>query len=210
MRDAVRSRVHRCVFLSVLAGGLALAGPAMAVPGPEEMVRETSEQVLARLRADREALQKSPVKIDALIEQLLLPRFDFARMSRLVLGKHWRNASADQRARFTEEFRNLLVRTYGTALLQYTDEKIRYLPLRAEPDATDVTVDTEIVRSRGPAIPVQYALALKDGEWKVYDVIIDGVSLVINYRGTFGDLVREKGLDALIDTLAEKNRKGEK
>jgi phospholipid transport system substrate-binding protein len=82
--------------------------------------------------------------------------------------------------------------------------------MRAAPDATDVSVDTEIVQPQGPPIPVQYSLALADGAWKVYDVVVDGVSLVINYRGSFGDVVREQGLDALIERLAEKNRKGEK
>jgi len=204
------SRTRRTLHAGLVT--LALLGvgaPALAVLGPEELVRQTSEQVLSRLRADREGLQKSPAKIYGLIEELVLPHFDFERMSRLVLGKYWRRANAAQRTRFTEEFRNLLVRTYGTALLQYTDEKIRYLPLRAETNATDVSVDTEILQPQGLPIPVQYSLALTDGEWKVYDVVIEGVSLVINYRGSFGDLVRDKGLDGLIERLAEKNRKGE-
>ncbi len=188
---------------------LGLAGQVLAVPGPEELVRETSEQVLSHLRADRAELQQSPAKIYGLIEEFVLPHFDFVRMSRLVLGKRWRGATEEQRARFTEEFRNLLVRTYGTALLQYTEQKIRYLPLRAEAGATDVSVDTEIVQPQGPAILVQYSLALTDGEWKVYDVVIEGVSLVINYRGSFGDLVRDRGMDGLIKTLAEKNQKGQ-
>jgi len=204
-RDSIRGRASLAVILF-----LGLAAPAWAVSGPEELVRETSEQVLSRLRADRDELQKSPAKIYGLIEEFVLPHFDFPRMSRLVLGKHWRGASEEQRTRFTEEFRNLLVRTYGTALLQYTDQKIRYLPLRAEANATDVSVDTEIVQPQGPPIAVQYSLALTDGSWKVYDVVIEGVSLVINYRGSFGDLARDKGLDALIESLAKKNRKGEK
>jgi phospholipid transport system substrate-binding protein len=197
-------RILCALCLSFLAAGVTTTTAAQS---PLDLVRETSEEVLSKLRADKEKLQKDPALLYGLIQDYVLPHFDFQRMSRLVLGKYWRQASPDQRERFTDQFRTLLVRTYGTALLQYTDQTVKYLPLRAPPDATDVTVDTEVVQPSGPPIPVQYSLVLEGEEWKVYDVTIDGVSLVINYRGSFGDQIRKQGLDALIQKLAEKNKK---
>jgi phospholipid transport system substrate-binding protein len=196
--------------LGAILVAVSLVVGAGAVQPPQDLVRETSEQVLARLRADREALKKNPRRLDDLIQELVIPHFDFERMARLVVGKNWRQATPDQRKRFVQEFRTLLVRTYGTSLLQYTDEKIRYEPLRADTGATDISVNTTILRSAGPPIPVQYSLSFSGTDWKVYDVVIDGVSLVITYRGSFADQVRKGGFESLIDQVAEKNRQGVK
>ncbi len=181
---------------------------AQATLGPREQVIETSKQILDVLRARREALQADSSLIYGYINEILLPHFDFARMARSVLGKHWRRASNDQRRRFIAEFQNLLVRTYGTALLEYTNQKIVYLPLRTSATHTRVTVRTEIRPPGGFPIPVNYGMYQRKSGWEVYDVIIDGVSLVTNYRSSFSQDIQRYGLNYLIGKLAERNRKG--
>lgn len=187
---------------------LLTAGPLQARPGDEaqSLVRETTDEVLSRLEARREALRKDPGQLDALIEDVVLPHFDFEAMSRLVLARYWRRANPDQRRRFVEEFRNLLVRTYGTALLEYTGQTIEYPPLHAREGDRRVNVPTRVVpQEGGPAIPIVYRLYRKGGEWKVYDISVDGASLLLNYRNSYGRLVRREGMEALIERMARKN-----
>jgi phospholipid transport system substrate-binding protein len=145
-----------------------------------------------------------------MVDQNVLPHFDFRKMSALVLGSNWREADAGQRDRFTSEFRQLLVRTYATALLKYTDEKVVMLPYRAPPpDDRTVTVKTEVRRSGQPPIPIHYEFYLnRDGQWKVYDVSIEGVSIVTSYTNTYAERVRRDGLDKLIAGLSQENRDG--
>ncbi|GAB6041754.1 ABC transporter substrate-binding protein [Endothiovibrio diazotrophicus] len=172
------------------------------------MVRSTSEQMLTTLRAEKETIQDKPERIYGLVEKIVLPHFDFKRMAQWVLGKHWRRADERQRERFTNEFRTLLVRTYATALNEYADTTISYLPLRAAGEADDVTVRTEAEVAGGLPVPVDYKLHLEGGEWKVYDVAIDGLSLVTNYRSSFASEIRESSVDGLITKLSERNRQG--
>jgi len=190
---------------ALLVLGLFFSLAAYASQEPQQLVQSTSDQVLERLKKDHDNLQKNPNLIYPLVEDLVLPHFDFTKMSQWVLGVNWRTASADQKARFTAEFRNLLVRTYAKALLEYTDQKINYLPLHAEDDAKTVTVKTEIVQAGGQNIPVYYSMYRKGDAWKVYDISIDGVSLVNNYRTSFANDIRQSGLDKLIERLAEMN-----
>lgn len=190
---------------------LALLGwnPALAAPvSPLEVVRSTSEQMLDRLRAERSLIEAEPARLYGLVEDIVLPHFDFRRMAQWVLGKYWRRATPEERERFTSEFRTLLVRTYSTALLDYTDQEIHYLPLKLPEGASDATVRTEVVQPGGPPIPIDYRMYWDGSEWKVYDVAINGVSLVANYRSTFAAEIRQRGLDALIARLAERNRDG--
>lgn len=189
--------------------GLVPAASATADAGPEaaeQVIRETTTEVLNRLAGQREALQQEPARLYGLIEEVVLPHFDFEAMSRLVLGRYWRSASEAQRSRFTEEFRGLLVRTYGTALLEYTGQEIRYRPVHAEEDLRRLRVPTEVVpEGGGPPIPIVYRLYDTEGQWKVYDITVDGVSLLLNYRNSYSQVVRREGLDVLIQRMAEKN-----
>ncbi|MGA7802044.1 MAG: ABC transporter substrate-binding protein [Gammaproteobacteria bacterium] len=180
--------------------------PACAAPtGPRAVVRATSERLLVVLQqqgaADRGQLYQA-------VDRIILPNMDFRRMSRWVLGVYWRRASPDQRKHFVAEFRTLLVRTYVTALEQYHDQKIRCLPVAVKPGATDVTVRTQILPANGPSVPVAYRMHLAQGQWKAYDVTIDGMSLVANYRASFAGQVQAGGLDRLIQQLATRNRQG--
>ena len=172
-----------------------------------ELVRSTSERVLERLRDQSESIKGHPERIYGLVNEMVLPHFDFERMARWVLGKNWRRADAAQQRRFVEEFRTLLVRTYATALNEYADTHIRYLPLHAPADADDVSVKTEAEVAGGLPVPVDYSLYRTDqGDWKVYDVAIDGLSLVTNYRSTFAGEIRSSGIEGLIEKLEARNR----
>jgi phospholipid transport system substrate-binding protein len=186
---------------------ITLARPAVAAHPAEQLVIDTTDKVLARLKADSERLKADSSLIYPLVEDLVLPHFDFERMSIWVLGKNWRSADKGQQQQFTNEFRTLLVRTYAKALLEYTDQQLRYLPLRADDTADKVTIKTEIEQSGGPSIPLHYSMYLnKGGEWKVYDIKVDGVSLVSNYRSSFATEIRNGGIPKLLDKLVQMNQ----
>jgi phospholipid transport system substrate-binding protein len=182
---------------------------AAAVTDPLNLVRDTSERCLSEIINRKAELTETPGKIYSLVDDIVLPSFDFERMSRLVLGKFWRQASEQEKQDFVREFRQMLVRTYGTALLQFSGQEIKYLPMRLAPDATDVTVNTEVKNPGAPPVPINYSLYLAADDWKVYDVSIDGVSLVSNYRNSFNAQIRRYTLAGLIGKLADRNREGQ-
>jgi phospholipid transport system substrate-binding protein len=184
------------------------AAPAAKPAEALSLVQKTAEEMLRVLRDQRDTLKQHPERIYPLVEKIVVPHFDFERMSRLVLGRHWREASPAQRQRFMEEFRNLLVRTYASALLEYSEQTITYAPLRAAAGATDITIHTEIQQPGGLPIPLDYRMHYVAGAWKVYDVIAEGVSLVTNYRSSFANEIRQASLDTLIERLAARNRRG--
>ncbi len=185
----------------------ALTANAVPTPGnisPQELVRDTSSRMLSALRDEREEIAGNPGRLYELVADIVLPYFDFERMSQWVLGKNWRTATPEQRVRFVEQFRKLLVRTYGTALSGYADEKIIYLPHSDSAEGVKVTVRTEIEQG-GSTIPINYSMYNSKDGWKVYDVAISGVSLVTNYRSTFASIIRGEGMDSLIDQLVKRN-----
>lgn len=175
---------------------------------PQALVKKASDDMLKALKVHEAELAENPDKIYSLVEAILMPHFDFEKMSKLALGKNWRQASDEQRIRFTEEFRLLLIRTYSTAMLEYTDEEIRMLPFRDDLSRKRVSVPMEVVQPAGPAIPMALSLYQNEqDEWKVYDVKIDGISLVTNYRSSFATEIRNDGMEKLIENLAERNAK---
>jgi len=189
---------------------LALVGmqPTWAsIQGPLELVRNTATQVLAKVTDRKQELNNSPEKIVDLVTSIIVPHFDFNRMSQLVLGKYWRKASDDQKEAFVGQFQTLLIRTYAIALLNYSDQAIEYLPMHEQTSSSAVTVKTEVKTSGAPPIPIHYRLHQKEGNWMVYDVIIDNISLVSNYRTGFSNQIRRKGLNSLIAQLKKKNDK---
>lgn len=195
-------------YLLLLAVSLGLSQSALADEHPaQQLVMDTTARVLERLRSEHDRLQADNARIYPLVEELILPHFDFEKMSIWVLGKNWRSATPEQRKTFTREFQTLLVRTYATALLQYTDQKIDYLPFHAAEGAKRVTVRTEIVQQDGHNIPLNYSMYLNHaGRWMVYDITVDGVSLVTNYRSTFTAEINKGGIETLLANLAAKNR----
>ncbi len=183
-----------------------VASAADAMHPAAALVTQTADKIQAQLRAEREVVSKNPKRVYELVEQIVLPNFDFKSMSASVLGKHWRTASDDQKQRFTQEFKLLLVRTYAKALVDNMDRKITTQPLRAAEGATEVTVRTEIPQQGGFPLPINYSMELKDGAWKVFDVDIDGISMVKNYRSTFANEVKQGNVDDLIKKLTDRNQ----
>jgi len=172
----------------------------------DKLIKNTSEQVLKALDDQKELLKKDPNHVYKLVDDIILPHLDFEKMAKLALGKNWRKADAKQQKEFTEVFRQLLVRTYSKSLSEYTGQEIVYLPFRIKDGAKRATVKTEISQSSGFPIPIDYTLFLKGDAWKVYDIKIDGLSLVTNYRGSFAKEIRAKGISGLIKRLADKNK----
>lgn len=191
----------------VLMCTLLAPGLVAAMDDPVELVRMTSSHVLKQIDSRRRELERDSSHIYELVQKDIIPHFDFYVMSRGALGRHWRKASDDQKQRVASEFQEMLVRTYALSLLNYSGSDVQYLPFRAKPDATKVTVSTKVKANDGPPIPINYRLYLKDGHWLIYDVVIDGVSLVSNYRSSFSAEVRKGGIDGLIATLEARNKK---
>jgi phospholipid transport system substrate-binding protein len=199
--------MRKTLFLvSVLL--LSVLGVAHAEVAPEELVRKTADEILAEIKAHRDVYAKDYAKLYKMADEKVLLHFDFRRMSQWVLGRFWKQATPEQRDRFTSEFRDLLVGTYSQALLNYNDQKIIYLPVQRKPQDTEATVKTEVKQTGGqPNIPIHYSFYKnKDGAWKVYDITIEGVSLVTNYRSIYATKIREKGMDALIAEIADNNK----
>lgn len=201
----------RRLFATALAAWLALAGAGagaqlLAPPPvrPDAMMSALTADVMATLRADRAAGRATDLA--QLVEQRIVPVFDFPRMTRIALARNWRLASAEQQLRLTGEFRTLLVRTYSRALLEFRDQAIEYRPLRAPAGETDVTVRSSLRRAGAEPLSIDYEMADGAAGWQVYDVKIAGVSVVLAYRESFAATVRAEGIDGLIRALEEKNR----
>lgn len=191
-------------FFAVLA--LVLAGTAHAADTPPDVLaRTTTQEVLTLLKQDKDLRNGDLTKVYQLVEAKILPNFDFNRMTQLAVGKNWPRASAQQKQALVTEFRNLLVRTYSTSLTAFSNQTVEFKPLALKPDDDDVTVRTEIRQPGGQPIPIDYSMYKTSFGWKVYDVSIDGVSLVTNYRASFASTIRQNGIDGLIRTLAEQS-----
>ena len=185
---------------------LALSSVAFAEVSPDVLVRTTADEVLEIVKKDKDIQAGDQKKIFALAEEKILPNFNFERVCRLVLGKYWTTATKEQKAVFQREFRSLLLRTYASALSKYRNQTIEYAPLRAEPGAKRVTVKTQILQPGGQPIGIDYSLEKTNEHWKVYDIVIEGVSLVTNYRSQFSEEIRQSSLDGLIQKLIDKNK----
>jgi phospholipid transport system substrate-binding protein len=184
----------------------ATAPSATAVAAPEALVRDLSNEVLATIKADKALASGDVNRVQKLIDEKILPYVDFQKMTQLAVGRGWRQATPEQRAALTREFRTLLVRTYSGALSQVTDHQVQLRPFRAQPADTDVLVRTSVVASRGDPIQLDYRLEKTDAGWKIYDVNILGVWLVENYKTQFASQINAGGVDGLIKTLTDRNR----
>lgn len=194
------------LFGPVLAALLMLPVVTLAQDSPIQIVQDTSNRMIDALKANRSELDSNPDVVYQLVDEIVLPYFDFETMSRWVVGKYWRDATPQQQERFVTEFRTLLVRTYAKALEEYSNETVR-IPAQPEPpaDAKEVSVRSEIVPASGAPIPVNYSMHNRKGGWQVYDVVIDGISIVTNYRSSITDQIRKGGIDSAIAALAERN-----
>jgi phospholipid transport system substrate-binding protein len=198
----------KALALLTLLATLFLPPAALAAveDSAQQLVRTTMDRVLAVVRDRGEQLKDEPGELYRLVDKIILPHFDFQRMSRDVLRRYWDEASPEQRERFIEEFKNLLVRTYAKALTEYSDQKVKFLPLEDADGDDRVTVRTEVYQEGGFPIPISYSMYKRESRWLVYDVTIDGVSLVKNYRSAYRAQIRRGGLEQLIGMLAERNQ----
>jgi len=188
-------------FAVLVAIGSALA-EALA---PDALVRQITDGVVASLRLDSATRARESARIAALVERMIVPHFDFRRITRLAVGLGWRQATPEQRDELARQFKQLLVRTYSGALSNYSDQTIEVRPLRAKPQDDEVTVKSFLRQSGAEPMAIEYDLERTDAGWKVFDVRVAGVSLVATYRTAFAEEIRNHGVDGLIAVLVRKN-----
>jgi phospholipid transport system substrate-binding protein len=185
---------------------LLLAPPVLAQTAPDALVKSVAEDVLRIVRQDKQLREGDTSRMAQLIEEKIVPHFDFERMTRLAVGRNWREATPEQRKTLVDEFRTLLVRSYSAAYSTYNHIVVEVRPLKVQPDEEDVQVKSQIKLPGGaPPVNVDYSMVKNSDAWKVYDVSVDGVSLVTTYRSTFADEVRKGGIDGLIKSLKDLN-----
>jgi phospholipid transport system substrate-binding protein len=211
----VASAMLASAMLASTMAGAAYAADTPAVPtaapstlGPQELVENSAKRMLQELDANRAMYTNDPAKVDALVANVLLPNFDTEYSARLVLGQNWRSATPDQRKRFVDAFYHSLLRNYGAALVDFTADRFVILPYKGDPSDTMATVRTEVKKSSGEKVPVNFSLRKTDGVWKAWDVVIEGISYVKSFRTDFGAEIQQKGLDEVINRMETQNKAG--
>lgn len=186
---------------------LLLSVCAYSAPSPLPMMQETSDAMIAALQSNKAQLKTNPGIVHGIVRRILLPHVDVVTMSKLVLGRNgWTNATSAQRQQFIQQFTTLLIRNYSTALAEFSNEKVQFSPIRGGTQTkTRVKVDSRILQAGGPPIPVSYRLVYRSDKWKVYDLIVDNISLVKSYRSQFADVLSKSGLSGLLTQLNHKN-----
>jgi phospholipid transport system substrate-binding protein len=175
------------------------------VVAPDALIRNTVHEVIAVIKQDKDIRAGDQKKILALVDDKVLPHFDFERMTQLAVGKYWRSATPEQKKALVTEFRNMLVRTYTKVFTVYRDQTVEVKPSKIAADDTEATVKTIISKPGSQPIPVDYEMKKAAEGWKVFDISVEGVSMVMSYRGTFTSQIQESGIDGLIKVLSEKN-----
>jgi phospholipid transport system substrate-binding protein len=208
----------RLSILALFALSLAGASYAADVPpapaanassmGPQQIVENSAKRMLVELDANRPMYAKDPAKLDSLVANVLLPNFDTEYAARLVLGPTWRTATPEQRKRFVDAFYHSLLRNYGAALVDFTADRFVILPYKDDASETMATVRTEVKRSSGQKVPVNFSLRKTDGVWKAWDVVIEGISYVKSFKTDFGSEIQQKGLDEVISRLETNGNAG--
>ncbi len=206
--------LKKLLLRSALAASLAVAVTAAVVPlavfaqeAPDAIVRKNTNEILAAIKADKDLAAGNQKKIEKLADEKVLPYFNFVRMTQLAVGRNWRDANDAQKKSLIDEFRTLLVRTYSTSLTQFRNQTIDVKPLKVAAAETEVVVKTQVNQPGGQPIPIDYSMEKSGDTWKVYDVLIDGVSLVTNYRSSFNTEIQKSGIDGFIKSLTERNAK---
>jgi len=194
-------------LFSLLLALCLTSGAAVAQENsPDGLIKMVTDDVLTIVRQDKDIQSGNTRKAVELVEAKVLPHFNFERMTALAMGRDWKKALPEQQKRLTEEFKTLLVRTYSNALTSYKNQTVVYKPTKLQPGDSDVVVKTEIVQPGNKPVQLDYAVVKQDDAWKVYDVIVAGVSLVTNYRDTFKQEVSSNGINGLIAMLTSRNK----
>lgn len=192
-------------FLSFLLAAF-VASSVIAQEAPDVLIQHVTEDVLEIVRKDKDIQNGNANKAIELVDKKVLPHFNFQHMTALAVGKEWRKATPQQQQQLTAEFKTLLVRTYSNALTSYKNQKVVYKPFKMNPGDADVLVRTEVLQPGSKPVQLDYSLEKLDAGWKVYDVVVAGISLVTNYRDQFGQEIRNGGIDGLIASVAAKNK----
>jgi phospholipid transport system substrate-binding protein len=203
--EATMTRILSRAVLLLASFFVGAAGAQQEVP-PDVLVKNVTTEVVELITKDKEIRSGGRAKLIEVIETKVLPHFNFGSMTALAMGQNWNKATPEQKKRLVEEFRTLLVRTYASALAAFSEQRFDFRPLRARPTDTDVTVNVRVHQSGAQPVPIDYSMEKTASGWKVYDVMIGGVSLVANYRTEFNSMVRDSGIEGLIKNLQAKNR----
>jgi phospholipid transport system substrate-binding protein len=206
-------RIITAMLVSMLVIGAHAADAPASAPDanaltPQQLVENSAKKMLAELDANRAMYKGDPKKLDALVGNVLLPNFDTEYSARLVLGQYWRTATPEQRKRFVDAFYHSLLRNYGAALVDFTGDRFIVLPYKGDPGDTTATVRTEVKRSTGDKVPVNFSLRKTPEGWKAWDVVIEGISYVKSFRTDFASEIQQKGLDDVITRLEKEGRVG--
>ena len=197
-------------LLCLLSASFLVSAHAQEATPPDVLVKNVTTEVVEIIAKDKEIKAGSRAKLIQVIEAKVLPHFNFAAMTALAMGQNWNKANPEQKKQLTDEFKTLLVRTYASALAAYSEQKFDFRPLRAKPTDTDVTVNVRVLQPGSQPVTLDYSMEKTGSGWKVYDVMVGGVSLVANYRTGFANTVRSSGIDGLIRDLHKKNASLEK
>lgn len=196
------------MYRILIAAAAALATTAaLAQEAPDAIVKKGVDDVLTAIKNDKDLQAGNLDKIMKLADEKVLPSFDMTRMTRLAVGRPWAQASDAQKEALTKEFKTLIIRTYSSSLSQYRNQTVEVKPLKVAPADNEVVVRTEVKQQGGPPIPLDYSMEKTPAGWKVYDVVVDGVSLVTTYRGSFSDIVQKSGVEGLVKALQDRNMK---
>ncbi|MBZ0307957.1 MAG: ABC transporter substrate-binding protein [Anaerolineae bacterium] len=204
-KTALISVARRQFILLMLLVCLPLTVAATELAGPQRVIQRISDQLQQILMNNQERMLEDPAYVYQLANEVLIPHVDFGHVSSLVLGKYWRRATDEQKQAFSLQFQRLLVRTYSTAFKELQGWEISYTPLRMNEGDSDVSVHTQVKRTGAPPVDVVYRMHIQDGDWKAYDVKIEGISLITNYRSSFAREVRRSGMHGLIQRITELN-----
>ncbi len=197
-----------CALAAALALPATPAPEPVPGPAPQQLIETTARRLLEALDQDRAVAPRDGKRVQRLVDQILLPHFDTGYSARLVLGRHWQGATAEQRRRFVDAFYQSLLRNYGSALAEFTADRLTVLPFRGDLAKGQATIRTEVKRRDGTRVPVNYSMRATPGGWKAWDVTIEGISYVRNFRNDVGAEVDQRGLDALIQRLERENADG--
>ncbi|MBF8291877.1 MAG: hypothetical protein HW417_785 [Steroidobacteraceae bacterium] len=201
------TRICGLMLALLMLAGVAAAADSVAGPAPQDLIATAATKMLKALDADREAAHRDPARVRRLVDEILLPNFDTDYSARLVLGKHWRDATPAQRQHFIDAFYQSLLRNYGSALAEFTADRMTLLPFRGDLATGQATIRTEVKRSDGTRVPVNYSMRATPAGWKAWDVTIEGISYVRNLRNDVGAEVEQRGLDAVIERLETESQR---
>ena len=197
-----------CCLANASQAQTAPAASAASGEGPTEVVQNAAQGMLGELDKDRDAYRRDPSKVAPVVDKYLLPHFDTEASARLVLGAHWRTATPEQRKHFVDAFYHSLLTNYGSALVDFSADRLKVFPTKTDPDATGATVRTEVKRANGDRVEVNYYLHKTPQGWKAYNLAIEGINYVNSYRIDFGDQIEAQGIDSVIKRLESGEKPG--